>query len=360
VTDIPVGSPPVPPGRHAAPGGWYPDPLDGRRERYWDGWQWSKNTRDGELPAGAVGHPGSASPGAYPGQVPQQPYGNGGYPPQQGYPGPHVSPQAEPRPGAGYPPAPAPPADGEQPPGGYPSGQPQGPYQQGPYQQGPYQQGPYQQGPYQQGPYQQGPYQQGPYQQGPYQQGQYLANVPGRQDVVTADGVPLAGWWHRLLAVALDWIFVSLLAIVPAIGIYRRLWAQVVVFFQESMRAAQAGQSAPPTPTAADLLAPRDTLTLTLVGLGMALVYNIVFLRWRAATPGKLICGLRVVPVGQGQNREALPWGTVLIRTVVWVLPKVHAYLLAVRVVDALYPLRHPRRQSLHDLAARTQVVKKR
>ncbi|HHV21680.1 MAG TPA: RDD family protein [Propionibacterium sp.] len=43
--EIPVGSPPAPPGRHAAPGGWYADPVDEQRERYWDGWQWTRNVR---------------------------------------------------------------------------------------------------------------------------------------------------------------------------------------------------------------------------------------------------------------------------------------------------------------------------
>ncbi|MGY4719940.1 RDD family protein [Naumannella huperziae] len=55
MSDIPVGRPPAPPGRHAAPAGWYPDPVDPRRARYWDGWQWSRDTREQE--------PGSAAPG---------------------------------------------------------------------------------------------------------------------------------------------------------------------------------------------------------------------------------------------------------------------------------------------------------
>lgn len=46
--DIPVGSPPVPPGRHAAPSGWYADPVQPGRERYWDGWQWTRNVREVE------------------------------------------------------------------------------------------------------------------------------------------------------------------------------------------------------------------------------------------------------------------------------------------------------------------------
>lgn len=51
---IPVGTPPVPPGRHAAPPGWYPDPLDAGRERYWDSLTWSREVRDRA--------PGSVSP----------------------------------------------------------------------------------------------------------------------------------------------------------------------------------------------------------------------------------------------------------------------------------------------------------
>ena len=58
VSDIPIGSPPVPPGRHAAPGGWYPDPVDPAQERYWDGWQWSRNTR----PRAGTQQPGFAPP----------------------------------------------------------------------------------------------------------------------------------------------------------------------------------------------------------------------------------------------------------------------------------------------------------
>ena len=85
MSDIPVGSPPAPPGRHAAPGGWYPDPLDLARERYWDGWQWSRNTRVSEVPQayrqapaaptepGPYGHAAPGSVGPYvagPGPMP--------------------------------------------------------------------------------------------------------------------------------------------------------------------------------------------------------------------------------------------------------------------------------------------------
>jgi uncharacterized RDD family membrane protein YckC len=309
VTDIPVGSPPVPPGRHAAPGGWYPDPLDPGQERYWDGWQWSRNTRASDAPP-----------------PPARPYGPG--------------PSAAPNP---YPPNP-------------------NPYQQNPYQQNPYQQNPYQQNPYQQNPYQQqNPYGQNPYpQQGypPNRYGQSRVLAPGEKAATTADGVPLAGWWWRVLAVLIDSFIVSVVAAVPSFGIYRRLFATFAAFFRESMQAAQAGQPPPAVPGTAQLISSADQLLLTLIGLAVALAYHLVFVRWKAATPGKLVCRLRIVPVDRGQNRDPLPWNTVLIRVALWVLPGAQSLLLLFKVLDCLFPLWQPKRQALHDLAARTQVVK--
>jgi uncharacterized RDD family membrane protein YckC len=40
------------------------------------------------------------------------------------------------------------------------------------------------------------------------------------------------------------------------------------------------------------------------------------------------------------------------------VLPGINSLLALFTVVDALFPLWHPKRQALHDLAARTQVVR--
>lgn len=293
VTDIPVGSPPVPPGRHAAPGGWYADPLDSRRERYWDGWQWSRTTRELDLPAG----------------VPPRPSGYG-------------------QPGT---------ADG--PPAGPP---PPSPYGQNPYAPNPYGQHGY------------GQHASGP---GGYPTG-YPLNVPGQQAVATADGVRLAGWWIRVLAVLLDGVIVSLLAAIPNFGVYTAMSQKLAAYFTEGMRAAQGGQSTTPL-AITDLLSTSDQLRLTLVSLLVALVYNVAFVRLKGATPGKLICGLRIVPVDAGRFSGQLPWSTVLIRVGIWVLPKLQGYLVLLQLLDSLFPLWHPKRQALHDLAAKTQVIRK-
>ena len=265
MSDIPVGSPPAPPGRHAAPGGWYPDPLDLARERYWDGWQWSRTTRDSEVPPAyrQATVPAAATPGG--------PYG----------PGPAV-----------------------------------------------------------------------PYAAGP---------VPGvsRQAATTADGVPLAGWWWRALGGLVDALAVGTVSLVATLPFYRDLLSAVRTFWGAAVRAAQTGSPPPATPNFALMMSGTDQLLVMLVTFAIGMAYHLPFLRVRGATLGMLACGLRVVPVDEGRATARLPWPTVLVRALLWVLPGALS-LRILTVADVLVPLWHPKRQTLHDLAARTQVVRLR
>ena len=280
VSDIPVGSPPVPPGRHAAPSGWYPDPVDPARERYWDGWQWSRNTRprDGVFPplAGTAPAPGYV-PG--PGTQTAQP----GYPPV-------------------YPQQPAPPP-------GY--GQP-----------------------------------------------------PVLSRAVTADGVPLAGWWWRVLATVIDGMITSSVVGIIGYPLFRTLADEFRVYF-ESLVAAQQSGGIPPTFDPFQVLGFQGLVILIVLDAGVRMAYQVGFLRWRSATPGKLVCGLRVVPLDQGRFAGPLSWNAIGIRAGVWVLPNAGSGLPVLGValslfnlVDALFPLWQPKRQAIHDLAAKTQVVR--
>lgn len=284
MSDIPVGSPPAPPGRHAAPSGWYQDPVDRAQERYWDGWQWSRNTRVSEQP-GSRPNAGSAGPSVAP--YPPQPN------PQQQYP--------QQQPPYGQQPMPGHPSP-------YPSQPPGGPYQPRP------------------------------------------ATGPA-----TADGVPLASWWWRVLASALDTVIGSIITALPSIPVYLGLVPAFQEFLDRSMEAARTGGVAPDPNT---LIPARQLLILTVISLTVALIYHSVFLAVKSATPGKMICGLRVVPVDQGRSQQRLPLNTVIIRVLVWVLPGASSWLLIVKVADIAWPLWHPKRQALHDLAAKTQVVR--
>jgi uncharacterized RDD family membrane protein YckC len=90
------------------------------------------------------------------------------------------------------------------------------------------------------------------------------------------------------------------------------------------------------------------------------MLYHVGFLRWKSATPGKLLCGLRVVPVDHGRDPGPLPWNSIIIRAAVWVLPSISAFLSFVTFIDVLFPLWNPKRQALHDIVAKTQVVRPR
>jgi uncharacterized RDD family membrane protein YckC len=261
VSDIPVGSPPAPPGRHAAPSGWYPDPVNSAQERYWDGWQWSRNTRPID-PAASGGY-GHASSGTYP-------------PPNVTWPAAYARPRAG-----------------------------------------------------------------------------------SLQATMTADGVALASWWWRALAVIIDYAIISAIVTVVTFPIWRSLYAAIGSYFNAVVNAQRSG-SAPPTLSPTDLIPASSQLILTVATLGVAMLYHVAFLRWKSATPGKLICGLRVVRVDHGHDPGPLPWSSVFIRAGIWVLPGISSLLSLITVVDALLPLWHPKRQALHDMAARTQVIRLR
>ena len=262
MSDIPVGSPPAPPGRHAAPSGWYPDPVNSAQERYWDGWQWSRNTRPTE-PAPPTGRFGQPSYGTYPSPNLTRPAA-----------------YARPRPSS-------------------------------------------------------------------------------LQATMTADGVALASWWWRALAVIIDYAIISAIVTVVTFPIWRSLFAAIASYFDAVVNAQRSG-SAPPTLSPADLIPASSQLILTAATVGVAMLYHVAFLRWKSATPGKLICGLRVVRVDQGHDPGPLPWSSVFIRAGIWVLPGISSLLSLITVVDVLFPLWHPKRQALHDMAARTQVIRSR
>ena len=266
MSDIPVGSPPAPPGRHAAPGGWYPDPLDLNRERYWDGWQWSRNTRESEVPPAY-----RQAPGAPVGQPAPYAYGPGPARPYAAAPAPGVS----------------------------------------------------------------------------------------RQASTTADGVPLAGWWWRALAGLIDSLLVGTVSLVATLPFYRELFGAVRTFWGAAMSAARTGAPPPATPNFAAMMSGGDQLLVILVTFALGMAYHLPFLRVRGATLGMLACGLRVVPQDEGRSTGRLPWSTVLVRVLIWVLPGALS-LRILTVADVLIPLWHPKRQTLHDLAARTQVVRTR
>lgn len=159
----------------------------------------------------------------------------------------------------------------------------------------------------------------------------------------TPDGVPLAGWWWRVLALFLDGLiqlpFAALLA-APVVALQWDSWSR---WFDDMQYASDTGTADPPVPGA------------LWAALGMfflaSLLYQFLFLLWKQATPGKLIVGLRV----RLRQRPELPVGAILLRML-------GVFLLGLcwigQVLDYLWPLWDDKKQALHDKMAKTNVVK--
>jgi len=272
------------------PMGWYPDPADARRERYWDGQAWTHNVKD-----------------APPSLRPARP----------------VSPQ----------PVAQPPSHGQPPSYGQPRsyGQPPSYGQPSSYGQTP---------------------SYGPVNWTPT----YTATSIGRQDR-TLDGVPLAGWWSRCLAFLIDQVLVWAVAVPLGWVFLHPMLSAFTQFWRESMDAASAGTSLSSAATQQFV----DTVVSRSVGwnavfYGVFIGYSMVMLRSRGATLGKLAAGLRVVPVDEGRARH-VSLSQAFVRPAIAAAATI---LSPLNLIDVLLPLWTRKRQALHDLAARTQVIRAR
>ena len=289
------------------PAGWYPDPdpqaPEPKGQRYWDGQQWTEHV----YPA--------------PGQAAQDPYGQqqGPYGQQQGY-------------GA----------------------------QQGQYGQAPYGQGEYPADQFGRTPFTPGA------PQAPSRA--YAPMAPyagaGQTRATTPDGQELAGWWVRVAAFLIDNIIVGIIAAIVAFPWMAQIFDAYGDFLSEALDAAEAGSTT--VPGQAELMAEitGPLVTVSLIGLVVSLVYQSLFLRWKAATPGKLLVGLRV---RLRERPGQLSWATILKR---WVSQFGYALFSAVPVLgsllslypllDGLWPLWDSKKQALHDKVAATNVVRQR
>jgi uncharacterized RDD family membrane protein YckC len=87
---------------------------------------------------------------------------------------------------------------------------------------------------------------------------------------------------------------------------------------------------------------------MQLVFMGIALAYEGLFLQLKSATPGKMALGLRVVT----PDGDPVPAGQA------WLRPLIRSLLGFCFLVDYLPALWRKDRCTLHDLAARTRVIK--
>jgi len=193
----------------------------------------------------------------------------------------------------------------------------------------------------------------------------------------TPDGQPLSGWWWRVLASVIDGVVLGIAGNIVTLPVQIGMQRDLNEVMDRYLDTSGTGQPADLTALWGDMAdIYRDhVLGLIVVPLVLSLAYFVVFLRWKGATPGKLACGLRV---RLRERPGRLPWSTIAVRLSVqtllpWgllvlgvlsgslgVLVLCYFAAMAFYALDALWATWNKNRQTIHDLAARTQVVRLR
>lgn len=178
---------------------------------------------------------------------------------------------------------------------------------------------------------------------------------------VTPDGQQISGWGRRAGAFLIDWLIRMVVTILVAWPWVQDVASAYTEFLRTFMESAEQGEQAPnQMALMSDILAP--VLVISLIGLGINFVYTAGFWKWRAATPGKIMLGLKI---RLREQAGPLSWGTVLLR---WIGQYWYSLLNLVPVfgfvaglyplVDLLWPLWDDKNQALHDKLAKTNVVR--
>jgi uncharacterized RDD family membrane protein YckC len=202
----------------------------------------------------------------------------------------------------------------------------------------------------------------GPTSPGPTSPGP-VAGGPAASGPSTPDGEPLAGWGVRFGAYLIDAVLVSVVAAIIGAPFVAKIVNAYADLFRDTIRAAETGSARP------DQMDVYGEIWLPLLGFALVsivlnFIYQVGFLRWRGATPGKLALGLRV---RLRERPGPLEWETILRRWVSQFGPNLLTLVPVLGLVagvypwvDGLWPLWDERRQALHDKFAQTNVVRTR
>lgn len=180
----------------------------------------------------------------------------------------------------------------------------------------------------------------------------------------TDDGLPLAGWWWRVLSTVIDqaliWILVSV--------IMRRQIADFAAGYQKiilnAYQDAASGGAMPSMTQMSQQLASSgimSSLTLVMVvAIVLQASYQAILLMVVGGSVGQLVCRLRVVETGHGRSHRHLLWWRALVRALTWAAVEYIGQmgLGLLSTLSYLMPLWTRRRQTIHDMVGGTQVIR--
>jgi uncharacterized RDD family membrane protein YckC len=192
----------------------------------------------------------------------------------------------------------------------------------------------------------------------------YPAQPYAALPATTPDGQPLAGWWQRVLAMIIDWLItlpVAVLVGLPFIIPMAREFGDEWDLLMDEMDSGSSNPQAFGTGFQGDIV--WYALGFGIVALLVGMVYEIAFLRWKNATPGKMALGIQV---RLREQPGTLPWGCLFLRwfvkrlgSILGQIPFVGSFLSVAWLINFLWPLWDGKKQALHDKAAQTNVVRR-
>lgn len=173
------------------------------------------------------------------------------------------------------------------------------------------------------------------------------------------DGARPAGWWRRVGAMIVDLILVGLVCTPFTLWRLSGSMEQLEAWQVQVVNALGSGAATLPQPPAQVMV---DIGTVTLVQTFVYVLLDAFFLSRTGVTPGRRLTGIRVRPVGvdtpvpfaAGVRRSVIK----NVSNIVSGVPFLSLFAFGFQIADYLWPLRDPGKQSLHDKAAGTQVVR--
>ena len=180
----------------------------------------------------------------------------------------------------------------------------------------------------------------------------------------TPDGVPLATYGQRVGAWIID--FLIQLVITTVAGWYwlSQFIAWYTSWFTDLMNQAEAGSASSIDQTQLSAEISGYVLPVSLISFAVTIIYQVAFLTWKGATPGKMALGIAVRLREKPGNptlvvalkRQVIYIGTSLLSLV----PGIGASAVIIKLLNLLWPLWDDKRQALHDKIAATNVVVRR
>lgn len=173
----------------------------------------------------------------------------------------------------------------------------------------------------------------------------------------TPDGQPLASYGQRVGAFVVDGLIRFVLNLV--FGGYFAYRAMEPAM--NGLRDAMATNDPQRISGISTLVDMRYLWLFAIVTSLVALAYNVFFLTWRSATPGKLVTGISVRersrPGVLTRTTALRRYGFVFVLLLLQNVPALGLFAVLVWVLDLLWPLWDDKRQALHDKVAGTNVV---